>query len=158
MFVPHAVMANEANPPIPFALWSRSRRDYGNKPSRHEGGRRSSRQLVQGRISHTDSMRNPSVSSGNPSVSSGAKAGGTAENLGEEGEEYFSPYERELLQRSHQPQTKSVDVTAMVAVVVVRGIVAGRSLPLGKEQPAKSFPPNPSSVPPTNPSSVIATS
>ena len=85
-------MADEPNPPSPSGP-GEGYRDHGSQPPRHEEGRRSSsheenrRQIVEGPIAHTDSIRNPSVSSG-------AAAGGAAAALEEE-EEYFSPRERE---------------------------------------------------------------
>ena len=73
-------MADQPNPPSPSGL-GEGHRDH---TSRHEERRR---QIVEDPIAHTDSIRNPSVSSG-------AAAGGAAANLEEE-EEYFSPRERE---------------------------------------------------------------
>ena len=78
-------MADEPNPPSPSGP-GEGHRDH---ISRHEESRR---QIVEGPIAHTDSIRNPSVLSG--AAAGGPAAGGAAANLEEE-EEYFSPRERE---------------------------------------------------------------
>ena len=71
-------MTDEPNSPSPSRPVE-GYRYHGNQPSRHEEGRRSSshqenrRQIVEGPITHTDSIRNPSVSSG--AAAGGAAAG-----------------------------------------------------------------------------------
>ena len=87
-------MADETNPPSPSGP-GEGHRDHGYHPSsRHEGGRHSSRheqsrrQIVEGPIPDTDSIRDQSVSSG-------AVVGGAAATMDEEEEECFSSRERE---------------------------------------------------------------
>ena len=140
-------MADEANPPSPSGPGV-GRRDHGHLPSRHLEGRRSSRhedshrQIVEGPIPRTDSMRNPCrvepLLVELPQTWRRKKRSTSAPVTG-------SP-----LRRRHQP-LKSADVTTMVAVVVIVGIAAGGFLLLGKEQLAKPLPPSLWSVPPSSP-------
>ena len=137
-----SVMADEANPPSPSGP-GEGRRNHGHQPARHVGGRRSSRQSVQGPIPHTDlcaihPCRVEPLLVELPQTWRRKKRSTSAPVTG-------SP-----LRRRHQP-LKSADVTTMVAVVVIVGIAAGGFLLLGKEQLAKPLPPSLWSVPPSSP-------
>ena len=146
-------MADEANPPSPSGPGV-GRRDHGHLPSRHLEGRRSSRhedshrQIVEGPIPRTDSMRNPCRVEPLPVVPllPWTKRRNTS-----------APASVSLPLKRHL-QKKSASVVAMVPAVVVVGIAAGRSLLLGKEQLAKPFPLNLWPVPPSSRQSTIVTS